>query len=73
VSPGGPASAKGLKPGDVVLEVQQQEVATPAEVLDRLEAVKREGRPSVLMLIQRGNEMNWVPLPLGASGKVAPG
>ncbi|MGH7067997.1 MAG: DegQ family serine endoprotease [Acetobacteraceae bacterium] len=73
VSPGGPASAKGLKPGDVVLEVQQQEVDTPAQVLDRLEAVRREGRPSVLILIQRGNEMNWVPLPLGSSGKVAPG
>ena len=73
VSPGGPASEKGLKPGDVVLEVQQQEVSTPSDVISRLDAVRREGRPSVLMLIQRGNEMNWVPLPLGGSGKVAPG
>ncbi|MGH7121007.1 MAG: DegQ family serine endoprotease [Acetobacteraceae bacterium] len=73
VRAGGPAAEKGLKPGDVVLEVQQQEVSTPADVLDRLDAVRREGRPSVLMLIQRGNEMNWVPLPLGGSGKTAPG
>jgi len=73
VDPHGPAAAHGLKPGDVVLEVQQQEVNTPAEVLERLDSVRREGRPSVLMLIQRGNAMNWVPLPLSASGKVAPG
>ncbi len=77
VTPGGPAATRGLKPGDVVLEVQQQEVNSPAEVIDRLEAVRREGRPSVLMLIQRGNAMNWVPLPLAGSepgsGKVSPG
>ncbi|HTU54780.1 MAG TPA: DegQ family serine endoprotease [Acetobacteraceae bacterium] len=76
VSPGGPAAARGLKPGDVVLEVQQQEVSSPADVVDRLDAVRREGRPSVLMLIQRGSVMNWVPLPLsgaGGPGKVSPG
>ncbi len=76
VSPGGPAAARGLKPGDVVLEVQQQEVSSPADVVERLDAVRREGRPSVLMLIQRGSVMNWVPLPLsgsGGSGKVSPG
>ncbi len=81
VRPGGPAAARGLKPGDVVLEVQQQEVNSPAEVMDRLNAVRREGRPSVLMLIQRGNAMNWVPLPLAGSapgsgsgsGRVSPG
>ena len=76
VSPGGAAAARGLKPGDVVLEVQQQEVSSPADVVARLDAVRREGRPSVLMLIQRGNVMNWVPLPLsgsGGSGKVSPG
>jgi serine protease Do len=73
VNPGGPAALRGLKPGDVVLEVQQQEVNTPAEVLQRLDTVRREGRPSVLMLIQRGNAMNWVPLPLTGSDKVSPG
>ena len=76
VTPGGPAAARGLKPGDVVLEVQQQEVSSPADVVGRLDAVRREGRPSVLMLIQRGSVMNWVPLPLsgsGSSGKVSPG
>ena len=45
VSPGGPAAARGLKPGDVVLEVQQQEVSSPADVVERLDAVRREGRP----------------------------
>jgi serine protease Do len=73
VSPGGAAAAHGIKPGDVVLEVQQQEVNSPADVVDRLDAVRREGRPSVLMLIQRGSSMNWVPLPLTGSGKVSPG
>jgi len=75
VTRGGPAASHGLKPGDVVLEVQQQAVNSPAEVQDRIDAVRREGRPSVLMLIQHGDAMNWVPLPIAGPGSTpgAPG
>ena len=69
---GTPAADKGLKPGDVIIEVQQEEVATPADVQDRVEKVRKASRRSVLMLVQTGEGLQWVPLSL-SSGDRAPG
>ena len=69
---GTPAADKGLKPGDVIIEVQQEEVITPADVQDRVEKVRKANRRSVLMLVQTGEGLQWVPLSL-APGDRAPG
>ena len=73
VAPNGPAAERGLKPGDVIVEVQQGEVATPAEVQQRIEGVRKENRKSVLMLIQRQDGLQWVPLPLSNDMDKQPG
>ena len=72
VQDGTPAADKGLKPGDVIVEVQQEEVKSPAEVQDRVEKVRRANRRSVLMLVQTGEGLQWVPLSLSSGGR-APG
>lgn len=70
VSPDSPAAARGIKPGDVVLEVQQEEVSAPAEVVDRIEGLRKAGRHSALLLIQGQDGPRWVPLALdNATGK----
>ncbi len=66
VAPDSPASERGLKPGDVIVEVQQGAVATPADVQQRVDAVRKESRKSVLMLIQNQDGLRWVPVPLAA-------
>ena len=43
VTQGTPAADRGLKPGDVIVEVQQEEVSTPADVKDRVEKVRKAG------------------------------
>jgi serine protease Do len=73
VSPNGPAADKGLKPGDVVVEVQQGEVGSVADVQKRIDAVKKENRKSVLLLIQRQDGLQWVPLPLSSDQDKQPG
>jgi serine protease Do len=73
VAPGSGAAEKGLKPGDVIVEVQQEEVATPADVTDRVEKFRKAGRKSVLMLIQTSDGLHWVPLSLTAAPKGQPG
>jgi serine protease Do len=65
VSPDGPAAKQGLKPGDVIVEVQQSEVNTPQDVQQHVDSVRKENRRSVLMLIQRQDGMQWIPVPLG--------
>jgi serine protease Do len=72
VGQGTPAADRGLKPGDVIVEVQQEEVGTPAEVQDRVEKVKKSGKSSVLMLVQSGDGLRWVPLSV-TGDKRAPG
>ena len=52
VGPGTPAADHGLKAGDVIVEVQQEDVTSPADVQDRVEKVRKAGRGSVLFLVQ---------------------
>jgi serine protease Do len=46
-----PAARKDVRPGDVIVEVTQERVTDPQEVLARVAAVKKSGRKSVLLLI----------------------
>ncbi len=54
VDPASDAAEKGLQRGDVVLAVQGQKVTSPAQVAAAVDAAKKAGRSSVLLLVQRG-------------------
>jgi serine protease Do len=63
VDPGSLAADKRLAPGDVILEVGQEEVATPDEVLKRIEALKQDGRRRALLMVTNpAGEIRFVPL-----------
>ena len=53
-----PASAAGLRPGDVILEADRHEVRSVSD----LEARLREKRGTVLLLISRARGAFFVPL-----------
>jgi serine protease Do len=61
------AAERGIRPGDVIVEVAQGEVTTPAQAQERIRAQRDAGRASVLMMIERGGAQRAVALP------VAPG
>nr|WP_321986912.1 DegQ family serine endoprotease [uncultured Lichenicoccus sp.] len=69
VSQDGVAADRGLRPGDVVVEVQQTDVATPAALQEQIDKARRAKRSSVLMLVQDGDAIRFVPLPVGAGKK----
>ena len=73
VAPNSPAAERGLKPGDVIVEVQQEPVSTPADVQQRVDTVRKQSRRSVLMLIQSQDGLRWVPLSLSAGKDRQPG
>ena len=73
VTPNSSAAERGLKPGDVIVEVQQGEVTSPADVQKRVDTVRKEKRRSVLMLIQRQDGLQWVPLSLSGEKDKQPG
>jgi serine protease Do len=64
VAQGSPSAERNIRPGDVIVEVSQEAVATPAEVLERVERARGANRRNVLMLIESTQGgLRWVPLP----------
>ena len=61
-----PASDEGLQAGEVIVEVDQESVDTPADVAAAVEAAEDAGRSSVLLLISRGGEMRFIALSVSA-------
>jgi serine protease Do len=70
VSPNTAAADRGLKPGDVIMEVQQGEVSSPADVQKQVDAARGADRKFVLMLIQREGGVQYVPLSLSKAPAV---
>ncbi|SDW29849.1 serine protease Do [Albimonas donghaensis] len=64
VDAAGPAAEKGMRPGDVIVEVAQESVSTPAEVKDRVEKAGEQGRKSVLLLVSSRGELRFIAVSL---------
>jgi serine protease Do len=54
------AGGKGLKAGDVIVEVDQNSVATPSDVEKRIATAKANGYKVVTFLIYRQGDFQWV-------------
>ncbi|MDX5362329.1 MAG: DegQ family serine endoprotease [Alphaproteobacteria bacterium] len=58
------AAEKGIRPGDVIVEVAQQEVSSPADVARLVEETKAGERKSILLLLNRGGDLRFVAVRL---------
>jgi serine protease Do len=65
VEDGGPAAERGLKTGDVILNVSGQPVSSPADVRDALVKARQQGKHEVLMRLKTADAVRFVALPLG--------
>lgn len=63
-----PAEDRGVRPGDVILEVQNQSVVSPDQVSDRVAQSMKSGRKAVLFLLSRDGQTNYIALPVGEPG-----
>ena len=62
VRDGSPAGAESLRPGDVIVEVGQEEVNSPPEVQAKVNQAQEESKKSVLLLIDRQGDLRFVAL-----------
>ncbi|MDO8839819.1 MAG: DegQ family serine endoprotease [Parvibaculum sp.] len=65
VDPASAAAEKGVRPGDVILQVAQRDVATPADVERIVASEEKAGRNTVLLRLSSGGDMRFVALRLG--------
>jgi serine protease Do len=54
VDPNSDASEQGLQRGDLIVSVNNQPMTSPAQVVGAVDAARRAGRASVLLLVKRG-------------------
>jgi serine protease Do len=67
VAEGTPAAERGLRPGDVIVEIDQEEVTSPAQVAQKVKDARAAGKKkSILVMIERQGEQRFVGLSLGS-------
>ena len=64
VEPKSAAADRGLKKGDVILEVAGKSVSSPGDVSAALEAARTDKKSSVLMRLRSGDASHYVAVPL---------
>lgn len=58
------AAARGIRPGDVLVEVNQQALSMPEDINQIFATAEREKRGYVLLRVARGGETGFVTLPV---------
>ncbi len=58
------ASERGMRAGDLILEVSQEPVTTPEEVVAKIEDLILKKRKAVLFLMERGGDRRFISVPL---------
>ena len=61
------AAEKGVRPGDLIVEVGQQEVASPGDVSARIKEHRDQDKNTVLLLLDRNGDLQFVAVRLIAS------
>jgi len=67
VDAAGSAAEKGLRPGDVIVEVDQEEVSSPDQVAKQVQKAKDEGYRVVTLLVFRQGDFQWVAVRINQS------
>jgi len=65
IDPSGPAAERGMKSGDVILEIAGKAVKSPAEVREALDAARKDGKSVVLLRVKTEQGTRFVTVPVG--------
>ncbi len=67
VDPNGAAADRGVAPGDVIKAINQEAVTKPADLNTKIADARKAGKKSVLLLVDRHDEIRFVAVTLTAS------
>ncbi|TAH32416.1 MAG: Do family serine endopeptidase [Alphaproteobacteria bacterium] len=58
------AAEQGIRAGDVIVQVAQEDISSPDEAIAKIEKAKKDKRNSVLLLLNRAGDVRFVALKL---------
>jgi serine protease Do len=64
VASGSSAAEENLRPGDLIVEIGQEQVGSPPEVMAKVNQAKQESKKSLLLLVDRQGDLRFVALRL---------
>ncbi|WP_337266951.1 DegQ family serine endoprotease [Oryzifoliimicrobium ureilyticus] len=65
VAPDSAGAEKGLKPGDVIVEVAQEYMKSPATIVAKVKSLKQQGRRNAQMMIASPNgDLRFIAVPM---------
>lgn len=64
VEPDSPAAERDIQPGDVITSINSVEVKDTKDITDAMKSASEAGRKSVLVQVQRNDNLRFVPLPI---------
>ncbi len=59
-----PALDARMRPGDIIVEINQKEILTPKDLIDNVEAAKKAKRKNILLLVMRNEEPHYFTIKL---------
>jgi len=65
INPTGRAAESGLQTGDVIIEVGNHAVNTPADVRKMVDEARAQSKHAILLRIKRGDAMSFVAVAIG--------
>lgn len=66
VNPDGPAATRGVRTGDVILEVSGKPVHTPSDLRQAVGIAQTSGKHAILMRVKTGDSVHFVAVPFAA-------
>ena len=67
VDGGGGAAEKGIQPGDLIVEVGQEQVSSPSDVINKVGKEKAQNKATVLLLLDRQGDLLFVAVRISDS------
>ena len=65
VAANGAGAERGVKEGDVILEIAGKAVSNPTDVRDALNGARTDGKNSVLVRLRSGEQSRFIAVPVG--------
>jgi len=66
VAEGSEAAGKGMKEGDIILEIGGTSVSSPSDVVKGVDEARKQGRKAVLMRVHGQDGDHFIPMKLAA-------